>query len=70
MNPNPVSTGLKLSYEEDERNSSVTSISENLKSLHPVSHSLTNGIKLEMDRQKELLNHYVKIQVNPISICI
>ncbi|KAL4584927.1 hypothetical protein LXL04_009538 [Taraxacum kok-saghyz] len=62
MNPNPVSTGLKLSYEEDERNSSVTSISENLKSLHPVTHSLTNGIKLEMDRQKELLNHYVKIQ--------
>ncbi|KAI3499433.1 hypothetical protein L1887_35233 [Cichorium endivia] len=62
MNPNPVSTGLKLSYEEDERNSSVTSISENLKSLHPVTHSLTNTIKLEMNRQKELLDHYVKLQ--------
>lgn len=62
MNPNPVSTGLKLSYEEDERNSSVTSISENLKALHPVNHSLTNSIKLEMDRHKELLDHYVKVQ--------
>lgn len=62
MNPNPVSTGLKLSYEEDERNSSVTSIGENLKALHPVTHSLTNSIKLEMDRHKELLDHYVKVQ--------
>ncbi|KAJ9568334.1 hypothetical protein OSB04_004300 [Centaurea solstitialis] len=64
MNPNlnPVSTGLKLSYEEDERNSSVTSIGENLKALHPVTHSLTNSIKLEMDRHRELLDHYVKVQ--------
>ncbi|CAI9280391.1 unnamed protein product [Lactuca saligna] len=67
MNPNhnhnhPVSTGLKLSYEEDERNSSVTSISENFKALQPLSHSLTGNIKLEMDRQKQLLNHYLKLQ--------
>lgn len=61
-NPNPVSTGLKLSYEEDSRNSSVTTISENVNALHPVTHSLTNGIKLEMDHQKELLGHYVKVQ--------
>ncbi|XP_071731686.1 BOI-related E3 ubiquitin-protein ligase 1-like [Rutidosis leptorrhynchoides] len=61
-NSNPVSTGLKLSYEEDSRNSSVTSISGNLNPLHPVTHSLTNSIKLEMDRQKDFLNQYVKLQ--------
>ncbi|KAK9066473.1 hypothetical protein SSX86_013795 [Deinandra increscens subsp. villosa] len=62
MNPNHVSTGLKLSYEEDERNSSVTSVNENLKALHPVTCSLTNSIKLEMDRQKEHLDRYIKVQ--------
>lgn len=62
--PTPVSTGLKLSYEDDSHNSSVTSINENLKAFHPVTHSLANSIKLEMDRQKELVDHYVKVQVN------
>ncbi|XP_076906345.1 BOI-related E3 ubiquitin-protein ligase 1-like [Bidens hawaiensis] len=54
MNLNHVSTGLKLSYEEDERNSSVTSVNVNLKALYP--------IKLEMDRQREVIDHYVKVQ--------
>ncbi|KAI3785778.1 hypothetical protein L1987_44903 [Smallanthus sonchifolius] len=62
MNPNYVSTGLKLSYEEDERNSSVTSVNENLKALNPATHSFTNSIKLEMGRQKELIDHYIKVQ--------
>ncbi|KAK1433825.1 hypothetical protein QVD17_10742 [Tagetes erecta] len=62
MNQNHVSTGLKLSYEEDERNSSITSVNENLKTLHPAAHLLTNSIKLEMDRQKELIDHYIKVQ--------
>ncbi|KAI3726967.1 hypothetical protein L1987_66774 [Smallanthus sonchifolius] len=61
-NVNHVSTGLKLSYEEDERNSSVTYVNENLKALHPATHSLTNSIKLEMGRQKELIVHYIKVQ--------
>ncbi|PWA81175.1 Zinc finger, RING-type [Artemisia annua] len=62
MNPNPVSTGLKLSYEEDQGNSSVTSISENMKALQPVNHSLANSIKFEMGRQKQVIDHYVKVQ--------
>ncbi|KAL9998964.1 putative transcription factor C2H2 family [Helianthus debilis subsp. tardiflorus] len=62
MNPNHVSTGLKLSYEEDERNSSVTTVNENLKALHPATGPLANSIKLEMDRQKELFDHYIKVQ--------
>ncbi|XP_076960527.1 E3 ubiquitin-protein ligase BOI-like [Bidens hawaiensis] len=62
MNPHHVSTGLKLSYEEDERNSSVTTVNENLKALYLVAHSLTNSIKLEMDRQREVIDHYVKVR--------
>lgn len=65
MNQNHVSTGLKLSYEEDERNSSITSVNEKLKALHSATHLLTNSIKLEMERQKELIDHYIKVQVNP-----
>ncbi|KAI7758435.1 hypothetical protein M8C21_001273 [Ambrosia artemisiifolia] len=62
MNANNVSTGLKLSYEEDERNSSVTCVNENIKALHPATCLLANSIKLEMDRQKELFDHYIKVQ--------
>nr|XP_043617801.1 BOI-related E3 ubiquitin-protein ligase 1-like [Erigeron canadensis]XP_043617802.1 BOI-related E3 ubiquitin-protein ligase 1-like [Erigeron canadensis] len=64
---NPVSTGLKLSYEDDSHNSSVTFMSENLKAVHPVTHSLANSVKMEMDRQKEFIDHYVKIQEQNIA---
>ncbi|XP_076928322.1 BOI-related E3 ubiquitin-protein ligase 1-like [Bidens hawaiensis] len=49
MNPNDVSTGLKLSYGEYEHNSSIT-------------HSLANSIQLEMDCQNKLLDNYIKVQ--------
>ncbi|KAF5758580.1 putative transcription factor C2H2 family [Helianthus annuus] len=62
MNQNHVSTGLKLSYGEDERNSSITSVNENLSGLRPVTCSLANSIQLEMDCQHKLLDHYVKVQ--------
>lgn len=63
LNPNPVSTGLRLSYEEDERNSSVTSASENMKAVHPnLTYSLGSNLKSEIDRQKEQLEHFVKLQ--------
>lgn len=62
LNPNPVSTGLKLSYEEDERNSSVTSACENMKNNVPAMLSLGNTVKMEIDRQTEEFNRYIKLQ--------
>lgn len=63
LNPNPVSTGLKLSCEEEERNSSVTSACENMKNNVPVMLSLSNTVKMEMDRQTEEFGRYIKLQV-------
>lgn len=63
LNPNPVSTGLKLSYEEEERNSSVTSACENMKSNVPTMLSLGNTVKMEIDRQAEEFSRYIKLQV-------
>lgn len=67
FNPNPVSTGLKLSYEEDEHNSSVTSASESMTAALPLILSLGDNFKTEFDRQKEEFDHYIRIQV--ISLC-
>ncbi|KAL8217545.1 hypothetical protein R6Q57_020918 [Mikania cordata] len=62
MNSIHVSTGLKLSYGDDERNYSITSVNENLRALPPVAHSLSNSIQLELDCQNKILDHYVKVQ--------
>ncbi|KAK4437243.1 putative BOI-related E3 ubiquitin-protein ligase 3 [Sesamum alatum] len=62
LNPNPVSTGLKLSCEEEERNSSVTSACENMKNNLPAVLSLGNTIKMEIDRQTEEFGRYIKLQ--------
>ncbi|KAL3642346.1 hypothetical protein CASFOL_013161 [Castilleja foliolosa] len=67
VNPNTVSTGLKLSCEEEERNSSVTSACENMKNSVPVLPSLGNTIKMEMDRQTEEFGRYIKLQEENIS---
>lgn len=61
---NPVSTGLKLSYDDDEHNSSVTSGTAN-GSMPPTASiilSLGDSIRTELDQQKEELNQYIKIQ--------
>ena len=63
LNPNPVSTGLKLSYEEEERNSSVTSACENMKTNVPSVLSFGNSVKMEIDRQTEEFSRYIKLQV-------
>ncbi|KAF4346171.1 hypothetical protein G4B88_002275 [Cannabis sativa] len=60
--PKPVSTGLKLSYEEEEHNSSVTSASENLKAVLPVISSVNDNLKVEIDRQKEEFDQFIKAQ--------
>ncbi|KAJ8773792.1 hypothetical protein K2173_008255 [Erythroxylum novogranatense] len=59
-NQNPVSTGLKLSY--DERNSSVTSASGSMTTTPAFVLSLGDNIRTELDRQKEEFDQYFKIQ--------
>ncbi|XP_015882534.3 probable BOI-related E3 ubiquitin-protein ligase 2 isoform X1 [Ziziphus jujuba] len=67
LNPNPVSTGLRLSREEDEYNSSVTSSSESMRAVLPVITSLGDNLKVEIDRQKEEVDRYIKIQEEKIA---
>lgn len=61
LNTNLVSTGLRLSYDDDEHNSSITSASGNISSL-PVTMSLDDNLRSEIDRQKEEFDNYIKIQ--------
>lgn len=59
---NPVSTGLRLSYDDDERNSSVTSASGSMTTASPMIFSLGDNFRTELDRQKEELDQYIKTQ--------
>ncbi|KAI3997678.1 hypothetical protein MKX01_040651 [Papaver californicum] len=67
LNPNPVSTGLRLSYDDDERNSSVTSASGNIVSGLPIIMSLGDNLRTEMDRQKEEFDHFIRVQEEQIA---
>ncbi|KAK2636515.1 hypothetical protein Ddye_031307 [Dipteronia dyeriana] len=62
LNPNAVSTGLRLSYDDDEHNSSVTSASGSMTAAPPIIMSLGDNIRTELDRQKEEFDQYIKIQ--------
>ncbi|KAM3202889.1 putative BOI-related E3 ubiquitin-protein ligase 3 [Capsicum annuum] len=59
---NPVSTGLKLSYDDDKPNSSVTSASGSMNTSTSVIMSLGDNIKTEMERQKKEFDQYLKTQ--------
>ncbi|GLT36581.1 hypothetical protein SLA2020_109500 [Shorea laevis] len=61
-NTNLVSTGLRLSYDDDERNSSVTSASGSMAAVPSIMFSLGDNIHRELDRQKEEFDQYIKIQ--------
>lgn len=61
---NPVSTGLRLSYDDDERNSSITSASGSMTASPPIILSLGDNLMDELDRQKEEFDQYIKIQVH------
>ncbi|XWS50947.1 hypothetical protein CRYUN_Cryun12cG0134800 [Craigia yunnanensis] len=63
LNPNPLSTELRLSYEEDELNSSVSSVNGNMTTFLPVKLSFRDNLKAEIDRQKEEFDHYIRLQV-------
>ncbi|XP_020217549.1 E3 ubiquitin-protein ligase BOI [Cajanus cajan] len=66
-NPNPVSTGLRLSYEDDEHNSSVTSASGSMTATPSIVLSLGDNIRTELDRQQEELDQYMKLQKEQLS---
>ncbi|KAE8707261.1 ATP-citrate synthase alpha chain protein 1-like [Hibiscus syriacus] len=61
-NPNAVSTGLRLSYDDDERNSTVTSGSGSMMQGPSMILSLGDHVRRELDRQKEEFDRYIKIQ--------
>ncbi|XP_061353593.1 E3 ubiquitin-protein ligase BOI-like [Gastrolobium bilobum] len=66
-NPNPVSTGLRLSYDDDERNSSVTSASGSMTATPSIILSLGDNIRTALDRQQEELDQYIKLQKEQLS---
>ncbi|GAB2297401.1 hypothetical protein Dimus_031506 [Dionaea muscipula] len=61
-NQNPVSTGLRLSYDDDVRNSSVTSASGSMTAGSSILLSLGDSLRTELERQKEEFDQYIKIQ--------
>lgn len=64
LNQNPVSTGLRLSFnDDDEHNSSVTSASGSMNPTPSIILSLGDNIRTELDRQNEELDQYIKFQV-------
>lgn len=58
-NPTPVSTGLRLAYDDEEPNSSVTSESLGNLSFLGV---LNEDLAAEMERQKNEFEHYLRLQ--------
>ncbi|KAL0794556.1 hypothetical protein Bca101_065933 [Brassica carinata] len=59
---NLVSTGLRLSYDDEERNSSVTSASGSIVAASPFSQSLDDSLRIHLHRQKDELDQFLKIQ--------
>ncbi|KAJ4915498.1 SBP (S-ribonuclease binding protein) family protein [Raphanus sativus] len=59
---NLVSTGLRLSYDDEERNSSVTSASGSIMAASPFSQSLDDSLRIHLHRQKNELDQFLKIQ--------
>ena len=61
-NPSAVSTGLRLSYEDDEHNSSITSGRGSMSSL-PTTTSLVDDLMAEIDKENKEISYYLKFQV-------
>ncbi|CAN8294382.1 unnamed protein product [Cochlearia groenlandica] len=59
---NVVSTGLRLSYDDDERNSSVTSASGSILTASPMLQSLEDSLRIDLHRQQDELDQFIKIQ--------
>ncbi|GJN18907.1 hypothetical protein PR202_gb06119 [Eleusine coracana subsp. coracana] len=64
-NPSAVSTGLRLSYEDDERNSSITSGSGSMSSL-PTTMSFADDLMAQMDKENQEIGYYLRLQAEQI----
>ncbi|KAM0009150.1 putative transcription factor C2H2 family [Helianthus debilis subsp. tardiflorus] len=62
QNPHHVSTGLKLSYDDEERNSSITSASGSMPAAPSIMSSFGESVTTELDRQNEELERYIMLQ--------
>lgn len=62
-NPHIVSNGLKLSYDDEERNSLITSASGSMTGAAPLMSSFGDSFTTELDRQNEELERYILLQV-------
>ncbi|KAL3632888.1 hypothetical protein CASFOL_025872 [Castilleja foliolosa] len=62
LNLNPVSTGLRLSYDVDERNSSISSASGSFMPASSIFSALGNDINREIDQQNKELDLFIRIQ--------
>ncbi|XP_071706490.1 BOI-related E3 ubiquitin-protein ligase 1-like [Rutidosis leptorrhynchoides] len=62
-NAHPVSTGLRLSYDDEERNSSITSASGSMTAAAPsLMSSFGDNVTTELDRQNQELERYIMLQ--------
>ncbi|KAL4570187.1 hypothetical protein LXL04_025838 [Taraxacum kok-saghyz] len=61
-NPHHVSTGLKLSYDDEERNSSITSASASMTLAPSIMSSFGDSISTELERHKDEFERYLIIQ--------
>ncbi|MCL7051270.1 hypothetical protein MKW94_007464 [Papaver nudicaule] len=64
---NPVSTGLKLSCDDDEHKSSVTSASGSTVQNLPAIFSLGENMRSEIDRQTVEFDRYIRVQEEQLS---
>ncbi|CAH8355973.1 unnamed protein product [Eruca vesicaria subsp. sativa] len=64
---NLVSTGLRLAYDDEERNSTVTSASGSIVAASPFSQSLDDSLRIHLHRQKDELDQFLKIQAAQMS---
>ncbi|XP_076943763.1 putative BOI-related E3 ubiquitin-protein ligase 3 [Bidens hawaiensis] len=62
LNPHHVSTGLKLSYDDEERNSSITSASAGMTLAPSIMSSIGDSISTELDQHKEEFERFTMIQ--------
>lgn len=63
LNQNHVSTGLRLSYDDEERNSSISSASGSMAAASSVFSSLSIDLKRELNQQEQELNQLIRTQV-------
>ncbi|CAI9289569.1 unnamed protein product [Lactuca saligna] len=60
-NPHTVSNGLKLSYDDEERNSLIISASGSMTGVAPLMSSDGDSFTTELDRQNEELERYIML---------